>query len=222
MRNFLLRQADWVTLNDRRYEFLFDKMGTEEVVSLDCETTGLNPKKDDIVSLAAIKIRGRRILTSEAFRVVVNPEARLVPDAIKIHLLRKKDVAEERPIRRILPDLLHFIGNRPLIGYWIDFDVRMLNKDVFMMLNICLQNPMIDVCDLYYNRKYGNAPPGTKLDLRFAAIADELKLPPLPAHDAFNDAIAAAEMYLILADLKARGVRLKRSREYEPMQSPLG
>jgi DNA polymerase-3 subunit epsilon len=222
MRNFLLRQVDWVTLNDRRYEFLFDKMGTDEVVSLDCETTGLNPKKDDIVSLAAIKIKGRRILTSEAFRVVVNPEARLVPDAIKIHQLRKKDVAEERPIRRILPDLLHFIGNRPLVGYWIDFDVRMLNKDVFMMLNICLQNPMIDVCDLYYSRKYGNAPPGTKLDLRFAAIVEDLKLPPLPAHDAFNDAIAAAEMYLILADLKARGVRLKRSRDFEAAQAPLG
>jgi DNA polymerase-3 subunit epsilon len=36
------------------YEFLFDDMGTDEVVAIDCETTGLNPKKDDIVSIAAV------------------------------------------------------------------------------------------------------------------------------------------------------------------------
>lgn len=222
-RPFLMRQIDWIQLNNRSYEFLFDKLGASEVVSLDCETTGLNPKKDDIVSIAAILIRGKRIVTSEAFRITVNPEADLAADAIKIHQILKKDVESERPIRKILPDLLKFIRNRPLVGYYIDFDVRMLNKDIFMMLNICLQNPLIDVCDLYYERKYGNAPPGTPLDLRFAAIMEDLKLPPLQVHDAFNDAVLAAEMYLILNDMKARNVRLKRSRDWElPPQSPLG
>ena len=148
MRSFFQRQFDWIALNHRKYAFLFDKTGTYEVVSIDCETTGLNPKKDDIVTIAAVKIRGNKILTSEAFRVAVNPEAVLAANSIKIYQIRKKDVEEERPIRKVLPDLLQFIGNRPLVGYWIDFDVRMLNKDVFMMLNICLQNPMIDVCDL--------------------------------------------------------------------------
>ena len=94
------------------------------MVSIDCETTGLNPKKDDIVTIAAVKIRGNKILTSEAFRVAVNPEAVLAANSIKIHQIRKKDVEEETPIRKVLPDLLQFIGNRPLVGYWIDFDVR--------------------------------------------------------------------------------------------------
>lgn len=222
MRSFFQRQFDWIALNDRKYAFLFDKMGTDEVVSIDCETTGLNPKKDDIVTIAAVKIRGNKILTSEAFRVAVNPEAVLAANSIKIYQIRKKDVEEERPIRKVLPDLLQFIGNRPLVGYWIDFDVRMLNKDVFMMLNICLQNPMIDVCDLYFDRKYGRAPPGTKLDLRFAAILEDLNLPPLQAHDAFNDAVSTAQMYVILTDMMKRGTRLKRPSTYEPIQSPLG
>jgi DNA polymerase-3 subunit epsilon len=122
----------------------------------------------------------------------------------------------------VLPQLLRFIGNRPLVGYWIDFDARMLNKDVFMMLNICLQNREIDVCDMYYELKYGNALPGTHLDLRFAAILDDLKLPPLQAHDAFNDAVSAAQMYVILNDMKARGLRLKRPRAWQQPQSPHG
>jgi DNA polymerase III subunit epsilon len=222
-RPYLMRQIDWIQLNDRSYEFLFDKLGTDEVVSIDCETTGLNPKKDDVVSIAAIMIRGKRIITSEAFQIRVNPEANLAADSIKIHQIRKKDVEAERPIRKILPDLLKFIGNRPLVGYYIDFDVRMLNKDIFMMLNICLQNPLIDVCDIYYDRKYGNAPPGTLLDLRFAAIMEDLQLPPLQVHDAFNDALLAAEMYLHLRDMQTKNTRIKRSREWElPPLSPLG
>ena len=222
MRSFIQRQFDWIALNDRNYAFMFDKMDTDEVVSIDCETTGLNPKKDDIVSIAAVKIRGNTILTSEAYRVVVNPEALMGSDSIRIHQIRKQDVEEERPIRKVLPDLLHFIGNRPLVGYWIDFDVKMINKDVFMMLNICLQNPQIDVCDMYYDRKYGNAPPGTKLDLRFAAILEDLKLPPMQAHDAFNDAVMTAQMYVMLKDMKRRGVRFERDRDWELPQAPVG
>jgi DNA polymerase-3 subunit epsilon len=98
----------------------------------------------------------------------------------------------------------------------------MLNKHVFKMLNITLQNPTIDVCDMYYERKYGNAPPGTKVDLRFAAILEDLALPPLQAHDAFNDAVSTAEMYLILKDLKERGVFLKRTRNWDQPNVPVG
>ncbi len=222
MRSVLLRQFDWLALNDRKYEFLFERMGTDEVVSVDCETTGLDSKLDDIVSIAAIKIKNRRILTSAAFEVTVNPEAKMKAAAIKVHQIRQSDTADEEPIRKILPDFLRFIGNRPLVGYWIDFDVRMINKPLFRMLNIGLQNPLIDVCDLYYDRKFGKAPPGTKLDLRFAAIQEDLDLPVLQAHDAYNDAVSTAQMYLILTDMKARGVRLKRSRDWELPAPPTG
>lgn len=213
---------DWSALNDRSYEFLFDALGTDEVVSVDCETTGLNPRKDDIVSIGAVKIKGSRILTSQSFHVKVKPRAELAANSIKIHQIRNSDVADEGPIRSELPGFLRFIGNRPLIGYWISFDVRMLNKEIFKMLNITLQNPTIDVCDMYYERKYGNAPPGTKIDLRFAAILEDLQLPPLQAHDALNDAISTAQMYVVLKDLTARGVHLKRVRNWDQPVLPVG
>lgn len=213
---------DWSALNDRSYEFLFDRMGTDEVVSVDCETTGLNPRKDDIVSIGAVKIKGSRILTSQSFYVKVKPRAELAANSIKIHQIRNSDVADEGPIRSELPAFLRFIGNRPLIGYWISFDVRMLNKEIFKMLNITLQNPTIDVCDMYYERKYGNAPPGTKINLRFAAILEDLQLPPLQAHDALNDAISAAQMYVVLKDMAARGVHLKRVRNWDQPVVPVG
>jgi DNA polymerase-3 subunit epsilon len=103
-------------LRDPAYRFLFEPGPPDEAVAIDCETTGLNPRRDDIVSVAAVPIRGARILTSQRFQSFVRPRARLKPDAIKVHGLREADVAAARPIAEVLPDLLRFIGGRPLVG----------------------------------------------------------------------------------------------------------
>jgi DNA polymerase III subunit epsilon len=207
----------WATSNisrlllaDRRYDFLFRSDTSGEVVSLDCETTGFDTFADDVISIAAIKIRGNRILAREAFRAVIRPGAPMESGAIKVHHLREQDVAGGRTMLEVLPDFLEFIGSRPLVGYWIGFDVRMLNKYLFGMLNVRLPNRQIDISKLYYDRKYGSAPPGTRIDLRYATILADLALPARAQHDAFEDALGAAECYLVLKDMRERGVRLAR------------
>ena len=99
---------------------------------------------------------------------MVKPDSAIRPASIKVHQLREIDVAGSRPMAEVLPDLLHFIGSRPLVGYWIDFDVRMLDKYLLAMINTRLPNRRIDVSKLYYDRKFGSAPPGTPIDLRYA------------------------------------------------------
>jgi len=204
---------DRILLADKSYSFLFERDDSGEVVSLDCETTGFNTVADDVISIAAIKIRGSRILTSQAFQAVIRPTTPMEANAIKVHHLREQDLARAQPMRKVLPDFLHFIGSRPLVGYWIAFDVRMLNKYLFNFLNIHLPNRRIDVSALYYDRKYRNAPPGSAIDLRYLSILRDLGLPALPQHDALNDALGAAQMYVILKDMCDRGMRIPRQRD---------
>ncbi len=206
------RALDRLVLTDRQYSFLFRRQPPGEAVSLDVETTGFDPWVDEIVSIAAIRIHGGRILTSQAYQALVRPTRAVKETSIRVHQLREIDLAGARPMDDVLPELLHFIGSRPLVGYWIGFDVRMLNKYLIEKLNIHLPNRQIDISRLYYDRKYGNAPPGTHLDLSFAAIRRDLGVPDLHAHDAFNDALSAAEMYVILKDMVARGARIPRQR----------
>jgi len=54
-------------LPDPSYRFLLEAEPADEAVSLDCETTGFDPRVDEVVSIAAIRIAGRRILASSAF-----------------------------------------------------------------------------------------------------------------------------------------------------------
>ena len=222
-RGALWRLFYRASLADHAYRFLFRPGPEGEAVSLDCETTGLDPRVDDVVTVAAVRIRGDRILLSERFEATVRPEdARSSSDAIKVHHLRERDVEGARPVHRVLPELLRFIGGRPLVGYYIDFDVRMLDKYAMDLIEVKLPNPQIEVSALYYERKYGNAPPGTVFDLRFDSVLRDLGIPPLAAHDALNDAVMAAMAYLALRDMKARGARIPRDRTGRGPPPPTG
>ncbi len=211
----------WVSLGDHSYRFLFQPGPPDEVVVIDCETTGLNPRRDEVIAIAAIKIRGRRILTSEAYRVILRSDKAPSSASIKVHQLRAKEVAEGRGMHEVLPELLRFIGGRPIVGYYIDFDVQMLDKYILPFIQAKLPNRRIEVSEIYYALKYRNAPPGTVHDLRFAAILSDLGLPSLEQHDAFNDALMTAMMYVQLQDMQERGARIHRDRHVQQV-TPFG
>ncbi len=224
MQRGWLQRLFWrASLGDHAFRFLFEGGPPGEVVSLDCETTGLDPRKDEILAVAAVPVRGNRILLSERFEAVVRPEVREASaESIKVHRLRRRDVAGALPMRRVLPDLLRFIGGRPLVGYYIDFDLRMLDRYTLDLLETKLPNRRIEVSVLYYDRKYGDAPPGTSFDLRFATMLADLGIPPLEQHVALNDAVMAAMAYLALRDMKRRGVRIRRDRAGQGPLPPTG
>lgn len=209
------RKIDRARLKDPRWATMFEEDPSGEVVSIDCETTGFDTKTDDVIYVSAMRIAGNRILTSSAYNALVRPEAAMRADAIRVHQLRAIDVMSGRAMSDVLPELLEFIGGRPLVGYWIDYDVAMLDRYVRNAYGFSLPNRRIEVSALYYELKYGNAPQGTTIDLSFNAIARDLGLRELPAHDAFNDALSAAEMYVQLKDMKARGKRIARERGHD-------
>jgi DNA polymerase III subunit epsilon len=208
LRNLFYR----VSLGDHSYRFLFEPGPPDEVVVLDCETTGLNPRTDEVIAIAALIVRGHRIMMSTPFRAVIRPEKDPTSTSIKVHQLRAQDVAVGRAMHEVLPELLRFIGGRPIVGYYVDFDIRMLDKYILRYIEAKLPNRRIEVSSMYYALKYGCAPPGTVLDLRFASILADLGIPSLEQHDAFNDTVMTAMMYVQLQDMQKRGTRLSRTR----------
>ncbi|MHB2206456.1 3'-5' exonuclease [Methylobacterium sp. CM6257] len=205
------RAIDQVRISDPRYTFLFDDAPPDEVVAVDCETTGLNLRKDEIITIAAIPIRGERILTSERFEALAKTNRKSAHEAIKVHGILDRDLQHGRPMRDILPELLHFIGSRPIVGYYTDFDVGMIDRYLVPFLRVHLPNKRIDVSSMYYQCKYDGAPDYVTIDLSFTSILDDLSIPKLAQHDAGNDALMTAMIYLQLRDMLHRGVRIPRT-----------
>lgn len=188
-------------LTDERFAFLFDEPNNDEIVVFDCETTGLDPKNDEILSIGAVKIRGDRILTDEAMHLYVKPEQGIDHKSIAIHQIRHCDLKDALEPKEAIDRFLEFIGNRKLVGYYLEFDVAMINKYIKKMYGITLPNFQVEVSELYYEKRIHAIPQGN-IDLRFDTILKTLSLPKLPAHDALNDAVMTAMMYLKLQHVK--------------------
>ena len=193
----LFRNWNKRRLKDERYAFLFDESPLDEVVVFDTETTGLNPKKDEILSIGAVKIKNDKIITSEKFSCFVKPTKFVSEESIKIHQIRNIDLEGAIEAREAIEQFLAFIGSRTLVGYYLEFDVAMVNKYVKSYLGITLPNPQIEVSGLYHDKKIKRIPDGV-IDLRFDVMMNELGLPLFGKHDSFNDAIMTALMYVKL------------------------
>ena len=187
-------------LKDPRFAMLLLEQN-DELVSVDCETTSLNVREAELLSIGAVRIRGNRVLTSESFYMLVKPERLPEGASVAVHGLRPIDVSNGVPPMEAVKALLDFIGGRPLVGYYLEYDVGVLNKYVKGLLNIGLPQQQIEVSGLYYDWKLKQNP-DAYIDLRLQPMLDELEIPTLARHDALNDAITAGMLYLAL---KKRG-----------------
>lgn len=208
MRQLIRRLYAQARLSDPAYRFLFDEPPPDEVVSIDCETTGLDPHSDEIIAVAAIVIKNDRILTSKRFQAIAKTKRKSSPEAIKVHQLLDSDTQQGQPIQELIPKLLCFIGSRPIVGYYTAFDISMISKYTRAFYGISLPNSSIDISTIYYALRYNHDWGHLTIDLSFAKIARDLGIPLLAQHDAFNDALMTAMMYLQLRDMKRRGVRI--------------
>lgn len=178
----------------------------EELVSLDLETTGLDPRSDEIVSIAAVPIRNGVLRLSERFTCLVCPGRDFDIQSIRHHRLRPSEVADALPPREAVQALLNWLGNRPLLGYNIGFDCAMLNRHVPAITGFALPNARHDLARAYAAWLRRARPTGD-LDLRFDTLLSELGVPALGRHSALGDACSTAAAWLALQ--ARRSVRRK-------------
>ena len=191
-------------LADAHFSFMYDAPPEGEWVTLDCETTGLDVRRDKIISIGAVRIVGNRLLTSQRLELLVRPERAIKAGSVRVHRLRQSDVAHGLDPEQAVRRLLDFIGSRPLVGYFLEFDVEMLNREIWPLLGVRLPQPKIEVSAMYYdfkNRQLPSHQRGGDIDLRFATLMNDLGLPQRGAHDALNDAVMAGLAFVKLRQL---------------------
>lgn len=188
-------------LNDEAYASLFEPYEGDEAIVFDTETTGLDTKRDEILSIGAVKIKGDRILTSQSFEMYLKPSRAISAESIKIHHIRPCDLENAVDPIEGIKAFLDFIGNRPLIGYYLEFDMAMVNRLIKPWIGITLPNHQTEVSGIYFDKKISLIPQGN-IDLRFDTILKDLNLPRMGQHNALNDAIMTAMVYIKLQHLQ--------------------
>jgi DNA polymerase III subunit epsilon len=186
------KNRNFSKLTDKNFTYLFGEDSSGEYVVFDTETTGLNPKEDELLSIGAVKIKDNKILTSQTFEVYVKNSKKISSKSI-----RPCDLVDAKSADEAVAEFLNFIGSRTLVGYYLEFDVSMINKYLVSMLGISLPNKMIEVSELYYDKQIPIIPQGN-IDLRFDTILKKCDVPNMGAHNAVNDAVMTAMIFLKL------------------------
>lgn len=156
-------------------------------VSLDLETTGLSPDLDEIIEIGVVKFQGEKVL--ETFHTLVKPFA---PLSHKTHLLTgitQKEVETAPPFWLVAEDLLSFVGNHPIVGQNITFDLDFLSSQ-----GVRFSNPFYDTLEL------ARLLLPQLLDNSLPALAKALGIPPAVHHRALSDAMTAKEVFLALVE----------------------
>ncbi|HCE2583351.1 TPA: 3'-5' exonuclease [Vibrio parahaemolyticus] len=195
--NWLQRKYWHYKLKGSPYQSLFCAPHKTEFVSLDCETTSLDPNRAELVTIAATKIIDNRILTSQPFEARLRAPQSLDSRSVKIHKIRHQDLADGISEKEALLKLLAFIGNRPLVGYHIRYDKKILDLACQRQLGFPLPNPLIEVSQIYHDKLERHLP-NAYFDLSLDAICKHLELPIQDKHDALQDAISAALVFVRL------------------------
>ncbi len=197
MLRAIRRFKDKRTQKHGAWAHLFEKYEGKEVVSLDLETTSLDVSKASILSIGAVRITGNRVKTSDRLDIALKPPADLTAESIKIHKIRAQDLAEGIELRDALEQVLEFIGNRPVLGYYVNYDIRVLSKFLRQEFGFDLPNTAIELSHVYHDIiKWKHV--GGDVDLRFDTIASKLDMPIIQRHTALGDAITVALMYVRL------------------------
>jgi predicted DnaQ family exonuclease/DinG family helicase len=156
-------------------------------VSLDLETTGLDPEREAIIEVGAVKFRGDRVL--ETWSSLVKPE-RTIPYKIKRLTGIQQEEADDAPsIFTIIGQLASFIKDYPLVGHSIAFDLSFLRQR-----GLLLANPAIDTFELASIL----VPHASRYSL--GKLADELGVPYIEGHRALPDAQTTRKLFLALLE----------------------
>ncbi len=190
-----------------------------EYVVIDTETTGLNPQRNRVIEVAAIKVKNGQAVAS--FETLLNPHRR-IPDFISKFTGINNEMTSTAPgFTQVADKLLDFLGQTIIVGHNIPFDIRFLDYELQRLSRPALLNETVDTISLAVRLHPGLRRPN--LD-RLAAM---LNLPVKTRHRAMADASLTTEAFLLLLDkAHAQGyqtlgdLRAGRSRLTQPPPLP--
>ena len=95
-------------------------------VALDLETTGVDAQRDAIIEIGAVKFRRDEEL--DTFSTFVDPGRHIPRDITTLTGITDQDVRGAPHLYDVMPNLVRFVGEQPIIGHSVDFDLRFLQQ----------------------------------------------------------------------------------------------
>jgi ATP-dependent DNA helicase DinG len=156
-----------------------------ELVAIDLETTGLDATQDAMIEVGAVRLRDGKI--TDEFSTLINPGIPIPEFITQLTGIRTADVQDAPTVDKVLPQIIEFVGDSPIIAHNITLDANFLYR-----YGILKRNVRIDTFDL----ASVVLPRAARYTL--SALTTEFGIEMGHAHRALDDAKASALLYNFL------------------------
>ncbi len=182
-------------------------------VVFDTETTGLNPKKDRILSIGSVGIHKHIIKVSDSFECYLNQHT-YNSESAKIHGILQDGLHEKISEEEGIIQFLNHIKNAVLVAHHAAFDVTMINLALKRLGLPKLKNVVLDTGHLYNKTGLNKL---VKTHFSLDELSKQFNIPQHDRHTASGDAYITALLFLkITSQLK-----LKKNITLNDLKSPI-
>ncbi|MBI5067769.1 MAG: 3'-5' exonuclease [Deltaproteobacteria bacterium] len=170
--------------------------------ALDLETGGLDSRRDPVISIGMVPVREGTIRLGEGYRTLVHPEggASIDPASVAAHQLVRGDLGAAPRLAEVLPEVERRLREGVLIVHHQSIDVTFLKRD-FARSGLQWPKPRVVDTARLLALTSRMAEPGLasdQIERNLTLARREYGLPDYGAHDALLDAVATAELFLVL------------------------
>jgi ATP-dependent DNA helicase DinG len=168
-------------------------------VALDLETTGLDPRRDAITEIGAVRFRTSidegtiQAQVLDSWSSLVNP-GRPIPIQIQqLTGITHEKVAQAPRFSQIINQLVHFVGQYPLVGHNVSFDLAFLRSHDLPLSNLAIDTFELAGILLPHAARYS-----------LTRLGEMMGLPNLCTHRALDDALAVKDLFVAMLEHASR------------------
>ncbi len=167
-----------------------------ELIAVDFETTGLDPTKDKIISMGFCPIHEGIIRLADCLHIVIRTQTNLKSANVAIHGLTDDVLNQGLSQKQALFKFIELTRGKVIIAHYHNIERSFIQKLAKQILGRTLPLSFIDSCWFARQQMHRKQQPITTDSLRLFNLRRKQGLPNYKAHNALEDAISTAELYI--------------------------
>ncbi|ESQ12744.1 MAG TPA: DNA polymerase III subunit epsilon [Chromatiaceae bacterium] len=176
-----------------------------EYLAVDLETTGLDARRDQILSIGWVRLNGMCIDLASARHRLVRVQGAIPAHTAVIHQITDDLAATGQELATALPEFLQDLQGRVMIAHHARIEQSFLNVACKRLWGRSLLVRIVDTQIIARRILERRQIPFKGSDLRLHALGERYNLPRYGAHNALSDALAAGELFLAQAAYRDTG-----------------
>jgi DNA polymerase III subunit epsilon len=171
-------------------------IGQVRFVVLDTETTGLDPRRDRLITIGAVAVLRGEIVLEDSFEAMM--KIAYNSSSVTVHGITREEAREALDEPEAIEAFLAYLRDGVIVGHHISHDVTMLNVACERHFGFNLRNRFLDTMDLTLHLQQSGAFRGPVEGFSLDALCEFFDVPPRDRHTAGGDAFMTALIFLRL------------------------